>query len=133
MVTYTTVSTVCAAALLGSLVDLNMLDDQVAGVETLGIGVRLGVLEETEEKLGRLDGPASASDTELLACGLYPSASSKHLGKASPRILLPVRRRVTTIANAIALGRTMPLSATGPGCINSYLARSGQCCRSSVS
>lgn len=66
-VTYTTVSTVCASSLLGSLVDLDVLDDQVAGVEAFGVGVGLGVAEETEEKLGGLDGPASAGDTELLA------------------------------------------------------------------
>ena len=36
---YTTVSTVCSAALLGGLVDLDVLDDQVTGVETLGISV----------------------------------------------------------------------------------------------
>lgn len=67
METYTTVGTVCAAALLGGLVDLDVLDDQVAGVETLGVGVGLGVLEEREEELGRLDGPAGLGDTELLA------------------------------------------------------------------
>jgi hypothetical protein len=65
--TYTTVGTVCAAALLGSLVDLDVLDDQVAGVKTLGVGVGLGVLEECEEVLSRLDWPACAGDTELLA------------------------------------------------------------------
>jgi hypothetical protein len=62
------VGAVCAAALLGGLVDLDVLDDQVASVETLGIGVGLGVLEETEEELGGLDGPAGAGDAELLAC-----------------------------------------------------------------
>lgn len=44
MVTYTTVGTVCPSSLLGGLVDLDVLDDEVAGVETLGIGVGLGVL-----------------------------------------------------------------------------------------
>lgn len=66
--TYTTVGTVSAAAALGSLVNLDALDDQVAGVETLGVGVGLGVLEEVEDVLGGLDGPASLADTELLAC-----------------------------------------------------------------
>lgn len=61
-------STVCATALLGGLVDLDVLDNEVASVETLGIGVGLGVLEETEEELGGLDGPAGAGDTKLLAC-----------------------------------------------------------------
>lgn len=60
-------STVCAAALLGGLVDLDVLDDQVGGVKTLGVGVGLGVLEEREDELGRLDGPAGLGDTELLA------------------------------------------------------------------
>lgn len=58
---------VCAATLLGRLVDLDVLDDQVAGVEALGVRVGLGVLEETQEELGGLDGPAGASDTPLLA------------------------------------------------------------------
>ena len=62
-----TVSTVCASSLLGGLVDLDVLNDEVAGVETLSIGVGLGVLQETEQELGRLDGPAGAGDTELLS------------------------------------------------------------------
>jgi hypothetical protein len=62
------VGAVCAAALLGGLVDLDVLDNQVASVETLGIGVGLGVLEQAEEELSRLDGPAGTGDTEGLAC-----------------------------------------------------------------
>lgn len=65
--TYTTVGTVCPAALLGGLVDLDVLDNQGTGVEALGIGVGLGVAEEAEKELGRLDGPAGLGDTELLA------------------------------------------------------------------
>ena len=60
-------STVRASALLGSLVDLDVLDNEGTGVEALGVGVGLGVLEEGEEVLSRLDGPASAGDTESLA------------------------------------------------------------------
>ena len=59
--------TVSAPALLGGLVDLDVLDDQVGGVETLGVGVGLSVLEQTEEDLGGLDGPAGLGDTELLS------------------------------------------------------------------
>ena len=65
--TYTTVGTVCASALLGSLVDLDVLDNQGTGVEALGIGVGLSVAEEDEDVLGGLDGPAGTGDTELLA------------------------------------------------------------------
>lgn len=60
--------TVRASSLLWCLVDLDVLDDQVAGVKTLGVGVGLGVLEEREEELGGLDWPAGLGDTELLAC-----------------------------------------------------------------
>ena len=60
--------TVRAPALLGGLVDLDVLDNQGTGVKTLGVGVGLGVLEEAKEELGRLDGPAGLGDTELLAC-----------------------------------------------------------------
>jgi hypothetical protein len=66
--TYATVRTVCPSSLLGGLVDLDVLDDQVAGVKTLGVGVGLGVLEEAQEELGGLGGPAGLRDTELLAC-----------------------------------------------------------------
>ncbi len=66
--TYSAVGTVCPPTLLGSLVDLDVLDDQVAGVEALGVGVGLGVLEQAEQELGRLDGPAGLGDAELLAC-----------------------------------------------------------------
>jgi hypothetical protein len=62
------VGTVRAPALLGGLVDLDVLDNQGTGVKTLGVGVGLGVLEEAEEELGGLDGPAGLGDTELLAC-----------------------------------------------------------------
>ena len=41
-------STVSASSLLWSLVDLNVLDDQIAGVETLSVGIGFGVLKETE-------------------------------------------------------------------------------------
>ena len=67
-VTYTTVGTVSPPALLGGLVDLDVLDDQVAGIETLGVGVGLGVLEEAEQVLSRLDRPSGLGDAELLAC-----------------------------------------------------------------
>lgn len=66
--TYTTVSTVGTSATLGGLVDLNVLDDEVAGVKTLGVGVGLGVLQQSEQLLSGLDGPASLGDTESLAC-----------------------------------------------------------------
>jgi hypothetical protein len=70
--TYTTVGTVSAPSLLGSLVNLDVLDHQVACVEALGVGVGLRVLEETEKDLSRLDGPARACDTHGLACGSQP-------------------------------------------------------------
>lgn len=73
--TYTSVSAVCSSALLGSLVDLDVLHDQVACIKTLGICVCLCVLEETEKEFGRLDWPSRAGHTELLACNI-PSISA---------------------------------------------------------
>jgi hypothetical protein len=64
------VSTVCSSALLGGLVDLDVLNNQVAGIETLGIRICLCVLEETEKEFGRLDWPSSSGDTKLLACDI---------------------------------------------------------------
>lgn len=61
-------STVSAAATLGGLVNLNALDDQGGGVETLAIGVGLSVLEQIDDVLSGLDGPAGLGDTELLSC-----------------------------------------------------------------
>lgn len=63
----TTVSTVCSAALLRSLVDLDVLDNQVGGVETLGVGVGFGILEQTEQEFGRLDWVAGLVRTEGFA------------------------------------------------------------------
>ena len=61
-------SAVGTSALVGGLVDLDVLDDEVAGVKTLGVGIGLGVLQQGKEELGGLDGPAGLADTELLAC-----------------------------------------------------------------
>jgi len=63
----TTVGTVCSATLLWCLVDLDVLDEKVASVKALGVGVGFGVLQETEEEFGGLDWETGAGDTELLA------------------------------------------------------------------
>ena len=79
--------TVSAPALLGGLVDLDVLDDQVAGVEALCVGVGLGVLEEAEQDLSRLDGPTGARDAEGLACGrqCLPVVLQPQLGASPPQ------------------------------------------------
>lgn len=74
--TYSTVSTVCSSALLWCLVDLDVLDNEVSSIKTLGVRIRLCVLQETEEKLGGLDWPSCARDTELLSyCNFSVPAS----------------------------------------------------------
>lgn len=73
-----TVSAVSAAALLGSLVDLDVLDNQVRGVEAFGIGIGFGILEEVEEEAGRLDGVAGLGNAEVLACKFSVSTRCSH-------------------------------------------------------
>jgi hypothetical protein len=69
------VSTVCSSALLGGLVDLDVLHNQIASIESLSICIRLCVLEEAEEEFGGLDWPSSAGDTECLACDILSTLS----------------------------------------------------------
>jgi hypothetical protein len=54
------VGAVGATALLGGLVDLDVFDDQVGRVESLGVGVGFGVLQQIEQELGGLDWVAGA-------------------------------------------------------------------------
>lgn len=61
-------SAVCASPLLWGLVDLDVLHDQVAGIETLGVGVRFSVFEQPDKELGGLLGPARFRNAELFAC-----------------------------------------------------------------
>ena len=60
--------TIRPSSLLGRLVDLDVLDDEVGGVEALCVGVRFGVFEQVEEVGGGLLGPAGFADAELFAC-----------------------------------------------------------------
>lgn len=60
-------STICSAALLGSLIDLDMLDDEIAGVESFGIGIRFSIFQERKKVFGRFDWPSGTSDTKCLS------------------------------------------------------------------
>lgn len=62
-----TVGSVCSSSLFWCLVDLNMLDHQIVGVEALSIRVRLSVLEQTKEKFGGLDWVSGFRDAKVLA------------------------------------------------------------------
>lgn len=62
---YTTVSTVGASAAFRSLVDLDVFDNKVAGVETLGVGIGLSILQKTKQLLGGFHRPTRLGNTEL--------------------------------------------------------------------
>lgn len=62
-------TSVCASAALHGALDGDVGDDEVLDVEVLGNGVGLNVLQQTEEGLNRLDGPATGGDLELLGLG----------------------------------------------------------------
>ena len=102
-------SAVCASPLLWRLVDLNVLHDQIAGVEALGIRVGLGVLEQAEQELGGLDGPAGFGDAELFACNQPPSYQYIFLS-------MHPRTRLATSTSATDVGsRTLGGTASAPG------------------
>lgn len=67
--TYTSMSTISTTALLRRLIHLDVLDDQVSGVEAFGVGVRFCVFEEAEEEFGGFFGPAGFGDAELFSWG----------------------------------------------------------------
>jgi hypothetical protein len=81
------VGTVGSSPLLGCLVDLDVLDDQVAGVEALSIGIGFGVSEETEEVLGGLYGPSGARNTKLLACTMNSGSVSDFHHLSTPAVI----------------------------------------------
>lgn len=61
-------STIRSTTLLWSLVDLDMLDNEITRVKTLGIGIGFGVVQEVQEELGGFNGPPSSCDAECFAC-----------------------------------------------------------------
>lgn len=114
--TYTTMGTVSSSALLGGLVDLDVLDDKGAGVKTLGIGVGLGVLQELQEELGGLDGPSGTGDTPLLA---YTSCSVS---------LTSIRDDHRDLISTVAMPRWYSIEAhCEPECPSSLHRPSGIC------
>jgi len=79
-----------SAALLRSLVHLNVFHNQAGCVETFGLSIRLGVLQKAEEKLGRLDGPPGTRDAKLLALGTSSNATGITTKRHSFLLLLHI-------------------------------------------
>ena len=65
--------TICPAPLLRCLVDLNVLDYQIARVQSLGIRICLSILQKCEKMLRRLDRPPSTRNTKLFSYQGFPS------------------------------------------------------------
>lgn len=65
----TTVGTVSAAAHVGSVVDLDVLDDELLNLEGAVFAVGLSVLEQVNEHASGLLGPATLGTRGLLASG----------------------------------------------------------------
>ena len=47
---------------------MDVLDDQIASIKALGVGIGFGVLEKRQEKLGGLNWMTCAGDTKLFPC-----------------------------------------------------------------
>jgi len=71
----TTVSTVSTTALLHGLVNLDMRDDKVIGVQALDLSIALSVFKELENELARLNGPPALATRVSLILGLVSAAS----------------------------------------------------------
>lgn len=70
-----TVSSVSSSSHLGGLVDLDVGDDQLGGVQALGLSVGLSVDQEVLDETHRLLGPSTEGGTVLL--GLASSADGR--------------------------------------------------------
>lgn len=90
---HSTVSSVSSSSGLGGLVDDNVLDDQLLNREVLGVGVGLGVFEQSKHELNRLDGPSTYKSVQCYIrpptfCGLELlglRSSSNTTSKSSER------------------------------------------------
>jgi hypothetical protein len=91
--TYTTVGAVSASPLLGSLVNLDVLDDKVSGIKTLGVGIRFSILEQGEQKSSRFNWPASLGDAELFPCGPDCVVSGLYRQRCKEALEIPVTGR----------------------------------------
>lgn len=58
---------VCSSSLFWCLVDLDVLDDEVVGVQAFGIGVGLGVLEQANKEFGGFDWVSGFRNPKLFA------------------------------------------------------------------
>lgn len=72
----TAVGAVGPPASAGGLVDLDVRDEEHVGVETLELGVGLGVLEQVEQELARLLGPPGLPNLVTLVLGLGSTANA---------------------------------------------------------
>jgi len=86
--THTTVGTVSATTALRSAVDGDHLDGQVVGVEALGFGVGLGVLEHVKDNLDRLDRPATLASRDVELLGLRLATTATVVAKERDDLLL---------------------------------------------
>jgi len=67
LVAYPAMSAICTSPLFRSLVDLDVLDDEIAGVEAFGICIRFCVLKKTEEEFGGFNRPTTFRGTECFS------------------------------------------------------------------
>ena len=81
-----TVSSVSPAPHLGCPVDLNVVHDQVVGVQTLVFGVGLGILQQMQQELGALLGPTTLGS--LVSLGLGVTADTAHVTAEGDDLLL---------------------------------------------
>ncbi len=73
----TSMSSVRPPPHLGSHVDLDVLNDQVIGIQALEFSITFSILQELEQKLGTLLRPPSLGGPELFGLSLPAHASTE--------------------------------------------------------
>lgn len=85
-----TVSSVSSSSLFRGLVDLDVLDDERLDIESLDVGVRLCISEESEDEDGGLDWPSGLVGTERFSLSSSANTSLESSERDSLLVLLDI-------------------------------------------
>ena len=100
---HSTVSTVSATTVLGSLVDNDAGDVKLFNVQTLSFSIGFSILEQVSNELDRLDGPATLGGLELLNLGSTTNTTVKVTERNSFLVFVNILQVGVSLAQLQAL------------------------------